>query len=117
MKHQKPHTAESIVRICRDVALDKKAEEVRILDLRGVSTVADFFLICSGRSEPQLKAISEAIVRRLREDGIRPKGHDGYPISRWVVMDYGDVLIHIFHPEVRNRYALEQLWGDAKELK
>lgn len=109
-------TSEAIVRLCREIALDKKAQDVLALDLRGISTVADFFLLCSGTSEPQLKAIAEAITVRLKAAGVRPVGRDGIPVSRWVVLDYGDVLVHLFHPEVRNRYALEQLWRDAREL-
>ena len=116
MKDKRLLTPEAIARTCREVALDKKAEDVLILDLRGISSVADFFLICNGRSEPQLKAIAEAIAERLRADGVRPIGKDGFPASRWVVMDYGAVLVHIFHPEVRHHYALEQLWGDAKRV-
>jgi ribosome-associated protein len=108
---------EALVRLCREVVLDKKAQDVVVLDLRKISSVADYFLICSGTSEPQLKAIAEAVTLRLREEGVRPVGRDGVPVSRWVVMDYGDILIHIFHPEVRKRFALEQLWGDAKRLE
>jgi ribosome-associated protein len=109
--------AEAVARLCREIALDKKAEDVIILDVRGISNVTDFFLICSGKSEPHLKAIAEEIGRRLRERGVRPQGRDGYPPSRWIVMDYSDVMVHIFHPELRNRYGLEDLWSDAKRVK
>ena len=108
-----PAPAESLVRLCREVALDKKAEELVLLDLRKISAVADFFLICTGHSEPHLKAIADAITIRLREQGHRLHGRDGFPASRWIVLDYGDLLVHIFHPELRQRYALEQLWRDA----
>lgn len=109
--------SEPLAKLCRDAALDKKAEDAIILDLRGISTVADFFMICSGRSEPHLKAIADEIARRLRQEGVRPNGRDGFPPSRWIVMDYNDVLVHIFHPELRERYGLEQLWSDAKRIK
>jgi len=108
---------ENLAKLCRQIALDKKAEDAMILDVRGISTVADFFFICTGTSEPHLKAIADEICRRLRDEGIRPLHRDGYPPSRWIVMDYNDVLIHIFHPELRQRYGLEDLWGDAKRLK
>ncbi len=108
--------SETLAQLCREAALDKKATEVLVLDLRAISSVADFFLICSGQSEPQLKAIAEEIARRGREHGARPRGQDGFASSRWIVMDFGSVLVHIFHPELRQRYALEQLWGDAKHL-
>ena len=88
-----------------------------ILDVRGISTVADYFLICTGTSEPHLKAIADEISRRLREAGVRPNHRAGYPPSRWIVMDYADVMLHIFHPELRERYALEQLWGDGKRVR
>lgn len=106
-----------LAKLCRDVALDKKAEDVLLLDVRKVSTVADFMLICSGNSEPQLRAISEAIIDRMRADGVKSTRRTAPASSRWVVLDYGDVLVHVFHPELRQRYALEQLWGDAKRVK
>jgi ribosome-associated protein len=109
--------SDKLVKLCRQIALDKKAEEAIILDVRAISNVADYFLICTGTSEPHLKAIADEIARRLRDEGIRPLHHDGYPASRWVVMDYGDVLIHVFHPELRQRYGLEDLWGDAKRVR
>lgn len=108
---------DALAKLCRKAALDKKAEDVLILDLRGISTVADYFLLCTGNSEPHLKAIADEITRRLRDHGIRPRGQNGLPPSRWIVLDYGSVLIHVFHPELRERYALEQLWGDAKRVK
>ncbi len=117
MKDNGQINAEKLAKLCRTVALDKKAEDVVVLDVRGISTVADFFLICSGNSEPHLKAIADELSRRLREAGIRSHGQDGNPASRWIVMDYDDVLVHIFHPELRERYGLEQLWGDAKRVR
>jgi ribosome-associated protein len=106
-----------LAKLCREVVLDKKAEDVLLLDVRKVSSVADYMLICSGNSEPQLKAISEAITMRLRDDGVRSTRRTATASSRWVVLDYGDVLVHVFHPELRQKYALEQLWGDAKRVK
>jgi ribosome-associated protein len=106
-----------LAKLCRDIALDKKALDPLILDVRKISSLADYFFLCSGASEPHLKAIADEIARRLRDAGIRATHHDGYPRSRWVVMDYGDVMIHIFHPEMREHYGLEHLWGDAKRVK
>lgn len=103
--------------MCRTVALDKKAEDVVILDVRKISSIADYLLICTGNSEPHLKAIADEIGRRLRDAGIRPHHREGYPPSRWIVMDYNDVMIHIFHPDLREHYGLEQLWGDAKNVR
>jgi ribosome-associated protein len=109
--------ARQMAKLCRDIALDKKALDPLLLDVRKISSVADYFLILSGTSEPHLKAISDEIGRKLRDAGVRPRHSAGYPQSRWVVMDYGDVLVHIFHPEMRERYGLEHLWGDAKRVK
>lgn len=117
MKANSTISTERLAKLCREIALDKKAEDVIVLDVRGISNVTDFMLICTGNSEPHLKAIGDEIARRLREKGVRPHGRDGFPPSRWIVMDYGDVLIHIFHPELRQRYGLEHLWGDAKRVK
>ena len=89
-----------LAKLCRDIALDKKAADPVILDVRKISDVADYFFICSGNSEPHLKAIADEIARKLRDAGVRARYHDGYPRSRWVVMDYGDVMIHIFHPDL-----------------
>ncbi|MGV3534040.1 MAG: ribosome silencing factor [Chthoniobacteraceae bacterium] len=100
-----------------EYAANKKAEDVIAIDLRGISSFTDFFVVCSGTSEPHLKAISGEIQDRLRDDhNIRPSNVDGYPTSQWVVMDYGDVLVHIFHHERRGFYALEDLWSDAPRL-
>jgi len=97
--------------------LDKKADDVLILDVSKISSVTDYLVICSGHSEPQLKAIAEEVTRQAREAGLRPRHHSGQPSSRWVLLDFGDVMLHIFHPELRERYALEQLWGDGKRVR
>jgi ribosome-associated protein len=87
------------------------------LDLREVSTFTDFFVICSGTSEPHLKAIAGEIEARLKEDhGIRAAAVDGFPASQWIVLDYMQVIVHVFHREKREFYALESLWGDAPRL-
>lgn len=89
-----------------------------MLDLRGVSSFTDFFLICSATSEPHLKALMNDLEDRLRkEHGIRPVAVDGFPLSQWVVADFSGVLIHLFHHAKREYYALEDLWSDAPRLK
>lgn len=88
-----------------------------VLDLRDISTFTDFFVICSGTSEPQLKAIASEIEVRLREeDSVRRAAVDGFPTSQWIVLDYLQVIVHIFHAEKRDFYALEDLWSDAPRL-
>ena len=109
--------SEIIARACAAAAAEKKAENPVLLDLRGVSGFTDFFLICSGSSEPQLKAISSSIRESVREKhGQRPFAEDGYPASQWVVLDYGDVICHLFYGEKRAFYDLENLWSDAKRV-
>ncbi len=89
-----------------------------VLDLREISTFTDFFVICSGTSEPHLKAIAGAIESGLREEhGVRPAAVDGFPASQWIVLDYMQVIVHVFHQERRDFYSLEDLWSDAPRLE
>jgi ribosome-associated protein len=111
-------TPDRLAALCAEYAANKKAENIVAIDLRGISSFTDFFVICSGTSEPHLKAIAGEIQDRLRQDhGVRPQGVDGYPLSQWVIVDLGDVLVHIFHQEKRAFYGLEDLWGDAPRLQ
>jgi len=88
-----------------------------VLDLREISTFTDFFVICSATSEPQLKAIANEIETRLKEGhAIRAVAIDGFPASQWMVLDYLQVVVHIFHREKRAFYSLEDLWGDAPRV-
>ena len=97
--------------------MDKKAVEPLILDLQVISTITDYLVICSAESEPQLKAITNGIVKTLKDDYSRaPLAVDGFPASQWVVIDYGEVMVHIFHEDKRGIYALEDLWSDAKQI-
>ena len=85
-----------------------------VLDLQGISSFTDFFVICSGTSEPHLKAIASAIEDGLKDDhGIRAVSVDGFPASNWIVLDYMQVIVHVFRREKREFYSLEDLWGDA----
>ncbi len=103
---------------CAALAADKKAEDVIALDLRGISSFTDFFVICSGTSEPHLKAIAGEVEERLKKDDkVTPNAVDGYPMSHWIVIDYGDVVVHIFHEQKRGFYSIEDLWSDAPRLK
>ena len=88
-----------------------------MLDLREISTFTDFFVICSASSEPQLKAIANEVEGQLKQDhAVRPAAVDGFPASQWIVIDYMQVIVHIFHAEKRDFYSLEDLWGDAPRL-
>lgn len=97
-------------------ALDKKAKDVLVLDLRGLSTISDYFVICSGESTTQVKAIEEQIEAVFKKEEIRPIGIEGMTYSHWVLMDYGDVIVHIFEEATRTFYELEKLWIDANKI-
>ncbi len=101
---------------CARFSDSKKGEEIVVLDLTKTSTVSDYFVIVSGQSEPHLKAIRNEIEGKLKEKGVTPRGIDGFPQSQWVVMDYTDVLVHVFAREQREFYSLERLWGDSPRL-
>ena len=104
--------------LCRELADNKKAEDIVILDVRELSSVTDYFVIAAGTSEPHLRAIVDEINDRLREDhGLRPKAIDGTSQAAWVVLDYFDVIVHVMRADVRERYDLETLWGDAPRVK
>ena len=108
---------EMLSRACAVAASDKKAGNIAILDLRGISTFTEYFVICSATSEPQLKAISNSIREQITEKYDRkPISEDGYPASHWIILDYGDVIVHLFQGEKRDFYALESLWSDAKRV-
>jgi ribosome-associated protein len=107
-----------IARLCRTCAENKKGYATTILDVRGISSVTDYFVICSGDVQPQLRAIAGEIERTLREKtGRRVLGADGLRGSNWMVLDYGDVVVHIFQHPVRVHYGIEQLWSDAPRAK
>ena len=104
--------------LCRDLADNKKAEDLLVLDVRKLSSVTDFFVLASGSSLPHVRAIVDSITDGLRDDQeLRPRVVDGTPAGGWVVLDYFDVLVHIMRADVRERYDLESLWGDAPTMK
>lgn len=96
--------------------LGKKAEAVIALDVRGLTSIADTFIICSGRSNRQVTAIANHVERALKDNGIRPLSVEGRKEGHWVLMDYGDIIIHVFYEETRSFYDLEGLWVDAKRI-
>jgi ribosome silencing factor RsfS/YbeB/iojap len=109
--------SQKLATLCRDFADNKKAENIAILDVRKVSTVTDYFVIVSGTSEPHLRAITHEITDRLREEyELRPRSVDGDLNTAWQVLDYFDVIVHIMRADVRSKYNLESLWGDAPKV-
>ena len=96
---------------------EMQAEGIEILDLRGISTITDFFVICTGTSNPHVKAIRREVTDKLLEEhNIKARATDGSPESQWLVLDFVDVILHIFHKDRRDTYALEDLWSDAERL-
>jgi ribosome-associated protein len=104
---------EAIVRLAAAAAQDKRALDVAVLDVQGLSSIADYFLICSARSTTQADTIAEAVRIALREHGVTARHAEGSAASGWLLLDYGDVVVHVFLEETRGYYALDRLWGDA----
>jgi ribosome-associated protein len=99
-----------------ELAEDKKAADIVLLDLTELTTLADHFVICSGGSDRQLGAIADGIVGGLRDEGVKPIGREGTAASHWVLLDYGSVIVHIFTPPEREYYQLERHWSEAKTV-
>src|SRR5690606_17309595 len=110
-----PVPGRELARLAVDAALDKKAKDVTVMDLRGISGEVDYFVIATGESDLQIRAIVDGVVDRLRQEASeRPLHREGAPgSSRWIVLDYFDLVVHVFDPELRAYYSLERLWGDA----
>lgn len=103
-----------VSKLAAAAALDKRATDVVVLDLRELTIVCDYFVIASARNTIHSKAVADGIAERLAEEGRRPRHIEGLPTATWVLMDYGDVVVHIFLPEERGYYDLERLWQEAK---
>jgi len=99
-----------------ELAEDKKAADIVLLDLAGLTTMADYFIICSGGSERQLEAIASGIIGSLRDEKTKPIGREGTAASHWVLVDFGSVVVHIFTPPERDYYGLEKHWSEAKTI-
>jgi ribosome-associated protein len=116
-----PRASEALARRIAAVALDRKARDVVVLDMRGVVAYTDFLVIATGNTERQTQAIEDAIYRELKsgtgEDGRTPERVEGMPEARWILMDYLDCVVHIFTPAARDYYRLETLWGEVPELE
>ena len=108
--------AERKVRRAARAALDRKALDLVVLDVQGLSSVTDYFLICSGRSTTHLRSIADTIREEMKAAGVRLLHGEGPAESGWMLLDYGDVLVHVFLEDTRVYYALERLWGDAPSV-
>jgi len=110
-----PSAEEKIIQASR-AALDKKAFDLIAFDLRGISDMADYFLICTVATDTHVRAIADAIEESLLREGIKMGHKEGYLESTWVLLDYGDIVVHIFTNDKRQYYDLERLWGDAPKV-
>ncbi|HKY32983.1 MAG TPA: ribosome silencing factor [Candidatus Polarisedimenticolia bacterium] len=99
-----------------EAALGRKAEDVAVLDLTAMGSITDHFVVCHGHSVRQTQAIADAVQETLKQAGVRPGHIEGYPSGEWILMDYGDFVVHVFTEEKRNHYQLEKLWSDAPRL-
>lgn len=99
-----------------ELAADRKAADMLVMDLRGISNATDYFLLVSGTSDMHVRAIAEHVIEELKKEGVRPSHVEGLRTGRWVLIDYIDFVIHVFHPAARDFYQLERLWGDAPTL-
>ena len=103
--------------LARGALVDKRALDPVVLDLREITLITDYFVICHGTSNVHIRALSEAVMEALREVGVRPAGVEGRRAARWVLLDYGDLIVHIFAEEEREFYSLERLWSDAAKVE
>lgn len=101
------------VRRAAELMLERKAYDISLLDLRGISSATDFFLIGSGRSDTHVTAVADHLLDEMKQNGVRPAGVEGLRAGRWVLVDFVDFVVHVFHPSAREFYQLERLWGDA----
>jgi ribosome-associated protein len=108
------HESLEIARRIVEIAEDKKAADIVLLDIGALTTLADAFVVCSGGSERQLDAIADGILEGLRAEGVRPIGREGVAASHWVLLDFGGVIVHIFTPPERDFYQLEKHWSEAR---
>lgn len=110
--------SKKLAQLCRDCADNKKAEDLLVLEVKDISSITDYFVIASGSSEPHLRAIAQEITSTLDEDyGVKPRAEDGSLQTGWLVIDFFDVIVHVMRKDVRERYDLESLWGDAPRVK
>lgn len=111
-----PSSSKEMALLCAQAALDHKAIDLAILEVKKLSSFADYFVICSGSSDRQVQAIASHIEEKLGKQGLRPLGIEGKREGSWTLLDYGDVIIHIFYNPIREFYDLERLWSDAPKV-
>jgi ribosome-associated protein len=107
----------STLKIIIDALEDKKAEEIKVIDISEISTIADYFVITNGTNRSQIQALSDSVEEKLAASGIHPKNIEGYNTANWILLDYNDILVHIFDKESRGFYDLERMWRDGKNIE
>ena len=107
---------EDKVNLCVKLVEEKKAEDVLVFDFRGISSLTDYFLICHGTSDRHVRAIAEHLVEVMKKSGFRALGVEGFSQAQWILLDFGDLVVHIFYEETRRFYDLERLWGHATQI-
>lgn len=111
-----PLSSKEILFLATQAALDKKAQEIVALKLIGLTDFTDYFVICSGSSNVQIQAIADAIIEILKKERVEIDHYEGYQQALWVLLDFGQIIVHIFNEDTRNFYQLEHLWGNAKRI-
>ena len=94
----------------------KKAEDIRVIGITNLTIIADYFIIATGTSTTQVKALADEVEYQLSQSGVEPKGSEGYRSSTWIVLDYADIVVHVFYRDTRNEYQLERLWADGEQV-
>ncbi len=112
-----PATSEALARRAADLCQDMKAVDVVVLNLAGVTDMTDFFVIASGTSDTHVRSIAEHVLEELSREGTEVHHEEGLQQGRWALLDYVDIVVHVFHPTLRQFYQLERLWGDAEVLQ
>lgn len=110
-------SANDTVLLCANAALDKKAKKLVIIGVKEVSSFTDYFIVCSGTSDRQVQAITASVQEHMKKKGFLPIGVEGESNAKWVLMDYGDVIVHIFYEPIRDFYDIENLWADAPRME
>ena len=110
-------TIEEQVKVAFQALEEKKAEDIRVIDIRGISTIADYFIVASGSNQSQLQAMEDSVGQKMREIGMAKPKVEGNRNSTWILMDYGDFIVHIFSEEDRLFYDLERIWTDGREVE
>lgn len=116
MKRKKDDTKKKVL-LCVNAALGKKAKDIIILNMQKVTSFADYSIICSGNSDRQVQSIAQAVEENMKKNGFLPLGIEGEKTARWILLDYADIIVHVFYEPVRDFYDIERLWSDAPKME